>query len=119
MPNRNANGGFDAVPVETDWNKTVIRLIQLGKPVKSMLVPLVDACAVPDVITLDAIALTTAPDIVGPDNVAPVNGLDNPVLSIVDIGMVYVYSHIRIMPCAPLPPPELPEFAPPPCPPPP
>ena len=37
--------------------------------VKSMLVPLVDATAVPDVITLDAIELTTAPVIVGLVNV--------------------------------------------------
>ena len=58
-----------------------------------MLVPDVLATAVPDVITLDAIALTTAPDIVGTDNVAPVNGLDNPVLSIVLSGMVYPYAN--------------------------
>jgi hypothetical protein len=37
--------------------------------VKSMLVPLVDATAVPDVSTLDAIELTTAPVIVGLVNV--------------------------------------------------
>jgi hypothetical protein len=37
-----------------------------------MLVPDVDACDVPDVITLDPIALTIAPDIVGVVNVGVV-----------------------------------------------
>lgn len=41
-------------------------------PVKSILVPLVDATAVPEVITLDAIVLTTAPVIVGLAIVGPV-----------------------------------------------
>jgi hypothetical protein len=36
--------------VDTPLNITVIRLTQLGIPVKVIAVPLVDACAVPDVI---------------------------------------------------------------------
>jgi hypothetical protein len=51
---------------------TVIRFTQLGMLVKSILVPLVDACAVPAVITLLAIEDTTAPVIVGLDKLAEV-----------------------------------------------
>ena len=59
--------------VDTPLNITVTRFTQLGMLVKSMLVPLVDATAVPEVITLDAIELTTAPVIVGLVSVLFVN----------------------------------------------
>jgi hypothetical protein len=51
--------------VETPLNITVIFFTQDGIDENVMLVPLVDATDVPDVITLLAIADTTAPDIVG------------------------------------------------------
>jgi len=50
----------------------VIRFTHEGILVKSILVPDVEATAVPDVITLDAIELTTAPVIVGLVSVCPV-----------------------------------------------
>ena len=54
------------VPVVlTPLNITVMRLTQLGILLNVMLVPLVLATDVPEVITLDAIELTTAPVIVG------------------------------------------------------
>jgi len=55
-------------------NITVIRFTQLGILVKSMLVPDVDACAVPDVSTLLAIVDITAPEMLGevPNTTAPV-----------------------------------------------
>ena len=53
---------------------TVTRFAQLGILVKSMLVPEVEATAVPAVMTLEAIVLITAPVIVGevPSTTAPV-----------------------------------------------
>jgi hypothetical protein len=42
-----------------------MRFTHDGIDVKSIEVPLVEATAVPDVITLEAIELTTAPDMVG------------------------------------------------------
>ena len=56
---------FEVPLVETPLNITVTRFTQLGILVKSMLVPLVEATAVPLVITLLFIVLTTAPVIVG------------------------------------------------------
>ena len=50
---------FDVPLNETPLNNTVIRLTQLGKPVKSMLVPEVEATEVPDT-TLDARAAPPA-----------------------------------------------------------
>lgn len=47
--------------VLTPLNITVTRFTHDGMPVKSMDVPLVLACAVPEVITLLAIAVITAP----------------------------------------------------------
>jgi hypothetical protein len=46
-------------------NIAVILFTQLGMPVKSMLVPLVEATVVPEVMTLEAIVLMDAPVIVG------------------------------------------------------
>ena len=54
-------------------NITVMRFTHDGMPVKSIDVPDVDATAVPDVITLEAIELTTAPVIVGLVRVGVVN----------------------------------------------
>ena len=64
---------MDVPFVETPLNITVILLTQLGIPVKSMLVPDVDACAVADVSTLDAIVVITAPEMLGevPNTTAP------------------------------------------------
>ena len=57
---------YGLVPfVLTEFNITVILFTQLGMLVKSMLVPLVVATAVPDVMTLEAIVLMDAPVIVG------------------------------------------------------
>ena len=55
--------------VLTPFIITVILLTQLGILVKSMDVPDVDACAVADVSTLDAIVVITALDIAGAVNV--------------------------------------------------
>ena len=50
---------YGLVPlVETPLSITVIFLTQLGKPVKSILVPLVDATEVPEVIP------STAPELI-------------------------------------------------------
>ena len=64
--------------VDTALNITVIRLTQLGIEVKSILVPDVEACAVPAVITLLAIEDTTAPVIVGLDKLAEVRFGESP-----------------------------------------
>jgi hypothetical protein len=57
----------------TPLSITVMRLTQEGIEVKSIDVPLVVATAVPEVITLEAIELTTAPDMVGLVKVGVVN----------------------------------------------
>ena len=58
---------------DTPLNIMVTRFAQLGIELNVILVPLVDATAVPEVITLDAIALTAAPVIVGLVSVLFVN----------------------------------------------
>jgi hypothetical protein len=57
---------FDAVGVVlTPLNITVTRFTQLGMPVKSIDVPLVDATAVPLTIALFAPLMTAVPLVVG------------------------------------------------------
>ena len=56
---------FEVPFVLTPLNITVTRFAQLGMPVKSMLVPLVDATAVPETIALFAPLTTAVPLVVG------------------------------------------------------
>jgi hypothetical protein len=59
----------DVPLTDTPWNITVIFLTQLGIPVKSIAVPLVDATAVPEVIEPP---FSVEELIVAPENVDPV-----------------------------------------------